>query len=78
MCDHEWHARCRFLYYLKAHLHGSNLRALECQYLEKRGPKIQDYAISCNSNITSFIFYSTVLSTTDYIPDACGMASLRT
>ena len=44
---------------LKAHLHGSNLRALECQYLEKRGPKIQDYAISCNSNITSFIFYST-------------------
>ena len=44
---------------LKAHLHGSNLRTLECHYLEKHGPKIQDYAISCNSNITSFIFYST-------------------
>ena len=38
---------------LKAHLHGSNLHALECQYLEKRSPKIQDYVISCNSNITS-------------------------
>ena len=59
---------------LKAHLHGSNLRVLECQYLEKRGPKIQDYVISCNSDITSFVFYST--STTDYIPDACDMASL--
>ena len=53
-------------------LHGSNLRVLECQYLEKRGPKIQDYVISCNSNITSFVFYST----TDYIPNARDMASL--
>ena len=45
---------------LKAHLHGSNLcGVLECQYLEKHGPKIQDYTISCNSNITSLIFYST-------------------
>ena len=60
---------------LKVHLHGSNLCVLKCQSLEKRGPKIQDYVISCNSNITSFILYST----TDYIPDACGtgMASLR-
>ena len=51
---------------LKAHLHRSNLHVLECQYLEKRGPKIQVYVISCNSSITSFMFYST-----DYIPDAC-------
>ena len=42
------------------------------QYLEKRGPKIQDYIISCNSNSTLV-----VLSTTDYIPDARIMASLR-
>ena len=41
------------------------------QYLEKRGPKIQDYIISCNSNSTLV-----VLSTTDYIPDARIMASL--
>ena len=47
---------------------GSNLRALECQYLEKRGQKIQDYIISYNSNITLFVFISStiVLSTTDY------------
>ena len=42
------------------------------QYLEKRGPKIQDYIISYNSNSTLV-----VLSTTDYIPDARIMASLR-
>ena len=64
---------------LKVHLHGSNLRVLECQYLEKRGPKIQDYLISCNSNITSFIFIlsTIVLSNNDYISDACVVASLR-
>ena len=55
---------------LKAHLHG--IRALECQYLGKFGLKIQDYVISCNNNITSF-----VLSITDYIPGACVTASLR-
>ena len=44
------------------------------QYLEKRGPKIQDYVISCNSNSNLVLYY-----TTDYIPapDACVMASLR-
>ena len=42
--------------YLKAHLHGSNLRALECQYLEKRGPNIQNYVSNGNDNITSFAF----------------------
>ena len=46
------------MYILKVHLHGSNLRTLECQYLEKHGPKIQGYVISCNSNITSFVFIS--------------------
>ena len=39
---------------------------LECQYLENRGPKIQDYVISCNSNICTLVV---VVSTTDYIPD---------
>ena len=67
-----YHIAGKFGVKLKAHLHGSNLHALECQYLEKRGPKVQDYIISCNSNITSF----QVLSTTDYIPDVCAMASL--
>ncbi len=43
---------------LKAHLHGSSSRMLECQYFEKSGSIIQDYVISCNSNITSFIFIS--------------------
>ena len=41
------------------------------QYLEKRGPKIQDYIISCKGNSTLV-----VLSTTDYIPDTSIMASL--
>ena len=67
-----YHIAGKFGVKLKAHLHGSNLHALECHYFENRGPKIQDYIISCNSNITSF----QVLSTTDYIPDVCTMASL--
>ena len=58
---------------LKVHQHGRNLCGSECQYLEKCGPKIQDYVIGCNSNITSLVF----ISNTDYIPDACAMASLR-
>ena len=33
-----------------------DLRALECQYLEKRGPNIQDYVSNGNDNITSFAF----------------------
>ncbi len=43
---------------LKVHLHRSSLHTLECQYLEKSGSIIQDYVISYNSNITSFIFIS--------------------
>ena len=46
------------MYILKVHLHGSKLHTLECQYLEKYGPKIQVYVISCNSNITLFVFIS--------------------
>ena len=31
----------KWIMLLKVHLHGSNLRTLECQYLEKRGPKFK-------------------------------------
>ena len=60
---------------LKAHLHGSNLRTLECQYLENAA---QQFKITQSVvTVTLPHSYSIVLSTTDYIPDACGMASLR-
>ena len=41
----------------KTHLHGSNLWALEWQYLECFGLSIQDYRICGNGNVTSFALW---------------------
>ena len=50
---------------------------LECQCLEKRGPKIEGYVISTVVTVTLHHSYSFQVLSTDYIPDACAVASLH-
>ena len=52
---HKNNSLINVVYYVL--LKGSNLHSLECHYLEKCGPKIQDYIISCNINIISFVLW---------------------